>query len=589
MDETQDAFPAPVSATVGNLAVGMRLFERFELLKRLGQGGMGIVWLARDHRLDREVALKFLPDAVRFDPDAIADLKRETQRSLKLTHPNIVRIHDFEQSPDLACISMEYVDGKTLAQVKVERGCLEISDLIPWLGALGDALSYAHETVRLVHRDLKPANLMMTTDGHLKIADFGIAKSVADSVSRVSMHKATSGTPAYASPQQMAGDPPSPQDDIYAIGATLYDLLTGRPPFFRGDVVAQAHGATPPTMAQRREEFGLGVSAIPAVWEETIAECLKKNRADRPASIRVVTSRLLGTDSEPVTQPHAGRSPVIQSPAPASSTGGGRLALWIVGGIFLGALLVGAGVWISEKVRAKTVAGPTPAPVVNDQLPKRNLQLPPPGQLLKEARELRRRGALANARDRLHDALDRDPQNPELQEELDDIHREMGPPPFGGPPPPPPGVVPVRPELIAKITASSTLPSQVDDQGRRQTYEAANAIDRDPQTAWVAARGAKDIRLEVTFRRSVWIHRFSILPGYGKNDAAFSRNNRVKEIVLHFPGEEDFHFVCSDRLQMQGFELPRPRVADTLTISVVSVYEADKFKGDTPISEIGFE
>src|SRR4030095_14238669 len=136
-------------------------------------GGMGVVWLARDMQLERDVALKFLAASVQSDPEAIADLKRETRRALELTHPNIVRIHDFLPDGQSACICMEYIDGETLAARKVARGCLNVDDIHPWLGQLCDALRYAHEVARVVHRDLKPANLMLGSGGQLKITDFG--------------------------------------------------------------------------------------------------------------------------------------------------------------------------------------------------------------------------------------------------------------------------------------------------------------------------------------------------------------------------------------------------------------------------------
>src|SRR4030095_2577385 len=109
-----------------------------------------------------------------------------------------------------ACICMEYIDGETLAALKVARGCLDVNDVLPWLSQLCDGLRYAHEVARVIHRDLKPANLMLSRRGQVKITDFGISSSVADSVSRLSLRKLTSGTPAYASPQQMSGERPSP-------------------------------------------------------------------------------------------------------------------------------------------------------------------------------------------------------------------------------------------------------------------------------------------------------------------------------------------------------------------------------------------
>jgi serine/threonine protein kinase len=215
---------------------------------------MGVVWLARDEDLERDVALKFLPEVVAMDRQAVQDLKRETRRSLELTHPHIIRIYDFVQDVRAAAISMEYVAGDTLAGRKLDQagGFFEPKHIEGWVRELCEALAYAHERAQVVHRDLKPANLMIDARGELKIADFGIAASVSDSVSRVSVQASSSGTPVYMSPQQMMGEKPAVSDDIYSLGATLYDLLTSRPPFHGGNIIAQVQGKVPASLAARR-------------------------------------------------------------------------------------------------------------------------------------------------------------------------------------------------------------------------------------------------------------------------------------------------------------------------------------------------
>ena len=211
---------APDQASEGELTTaaglgGTQLFNRFTLQKVLGRGGMGIIWLARDDRLDRLVALKLVPESVCWDPSAHEDLKRETQKSLMLTHPNIVRIFDFIEDERSAAISMEYVDGPTLSSMRVEKSskCFEVEEIAPWVAALCDALSYAHQSAKLVHRDLKPSNLMVNSQGELKITDFGIACTLRNSMTYVS-GAASSGTQNYMSPQQLLGEDPSPADDI---------------------------------------------------------------------------------------------------------------------------------------------------------------------------------------------------------------------------------------------------------------------------------------------------------------------------------------------------------------------------------------
>jgi uncharacterized membrane protein (UPF0136 family) len=288
-----------LGATLRGYRPGMKVFGRFTLKNILGRGGMGVVWLARDEQLERAVALKFLPEILALDQEAIRDLKRETRRSLELTHSHIVRIYDFVQDATAAAISMEYIAGETLAARKVAhpRGYFEVAELRTWVRQLGEALGYAHEKARVVHRDLKPANLMIDARGDLRVADFGIAASVSDSVSRVSVQAGSSGTPVYMSPQQMMGEAPAVSDDVYAVGATLFDLLTGKPPFYRGNVVMQVQGKPAPTVTARRAELGLTGEAIPAPWEEAIAACLAKDPASRPASVEDLVRRLLAENA----------------------------------------------------------------------------------------------------------------------------------------------------------------------------------------------------------------------------------------------------------------------------------------------------
>ena len=188
---------------------------------------------------------------------------------------------------------MEYVDGTTLSYARVHKRskCFGISELVPWITSLCDALAYAHESVGLIHRDLKPANMMVNSRSELKITDFGIACSLRDSMSRVSV-RTSSGTMNYMSPQQMLGEDPSPSDDIYALGATLYEMLSSKPPFYSGDVASQVREVIAPTITQRRVTLGIAGDPIPKHWDETIAACLAKQRERRPRSAADVARRL---------------------------------------------------------------------------------------------------------------------------------------------------------------------------------------------------------------------------------------------------------------------------------------------------------
>nr|HPO01653.1 protein kinase [Opitutaceae bacterium] len=140
--------------TLRGFAAGQKVFERYTLMRMLGRGGMGVVWLAQDEKLRREVALKFLPEVVAQDREAIEDLKRETRRALELTHPRIVRIYDFVDDSRLAAVSMEYVPGSSLAVLKLDQPqkCFSVAQLAPWVQQLCEALAYAHTEAQIVHR-----------------------------------------------------------------------------------------------------------------------------------------------------------------------------------------------------------------------------------------------------------------------------------------------------------------------------------------------------------------------------------------------------------------------------------------------------
>ena len=281
-------------ATLREYASGQRVFGRYTLVKILGRGGMGVVWLARDEKLEREVALKFLPDLIIHDRALLNDLKRETRRSLELTHKNIVRIYDFVDDERSACISMEYIDGETLSNLRAEKEqkVFEPSAIAAWTGQLCDALDYAHNHAKIIHRDLKPANLMVNKKGDLKVSDFGIARSLGDSMSKLTMEQGRSGTLVYMSPQQLAGERGTHLDDIYSLGATLYDLLTSKPPFYSGNIDRQIHERVAPSMIERRKELDIEPALIPQVWEDAVAACLAKDPSRRPQSTAEVANRL---------------------------------------------------------------------------------------------------------------------------------------------------------------------------------------------------------------------------------------------------------------------------------------------------------
>lgn len=283
-----------LDATTRDFANGQKVFNRYTLIKTLGRGGMGVVWLARDDELERNVALKFLPELIVHDRAVLGDMKRETRRSLDLTHKNIVRIYDFVHSDQSGCISMEYVDGDTLSNLRADKPhkVFEAHDLNEWTSQLCDALDYAHNHARIIHRDLKPANLMVNTRGDLKVSDFGISRSLSDSVSMLTMEQGRSGTLVFMSPQQLDGERGSHLDDIYSFGATVYELLTSKPPFSSGNVDRQIREKIPPAMTLRRKELEIEGEPIDETWERVVAACLAKDPARRPQSFAEIAQKL---------------------------------------------------------------------------------------------------------------------------------------------------------------------------------------------------------------------------------------------------------------------------------------------------------
>lgn len=284
----------PVTApTLRVIAPGQLLFGRYRLEALIGQGGMGLVYSARDELLAERVALKFVPDMIHHDSAARLALREETLRARSLTHRNIVRIHEFMEDGAHAAISMELVVGANLTDRRLAKPgrVLTPADIEPWLGDLCAALDYAHAVAGVVHRDIKPANLLLSDAGEIKITDFGVSRQVADSLSRVSSY--LGGTLLYMSPGQALGLPPCPADDLYALGATLYELLCGEPPFNTGDVRLQLSTRKPERLSARLHRVAPGAPPLPGHWEAAVMACLDKDPRRRPATAGELARRLL--------------------------------------------------------------------------------------------------------------------------------------------------------------------------------------------------------------------------------------------------------------------------------------------------------
>ena len=336
-DAPEGGCPGCLLETALDAAGGQIVFGRYKLVKVLGRGGMGIVWLARDQELERDVALKFLPDLMIQDRAAFDQLRRETKRCLELTHPHIVRIHDFVHDERSGCISMEYIDGETLSNLRAEKEqrVFEPDEIATWISQLCDALDYAHNHAKVIHCDLKPANLMVNQRGDLKITDFGIARGLSDSVSRLTAEPGRSGTLVYMSPQQLNGERCTHLDDTYSLGATIYELLTSKPPFYTGNIDRQICERVALSMTERRRELDIESALVPQFWEDAVAACLAKDPSQRPQSAAEVARRLQLTPAHTRTRVE----PPQKSNRKAMLIGGiAALSILALAGLYMGLL-----------------------------------------------------------------------------------------------------------------------------------------------------------------------------------------------------------------------------------------------------------
>ncbi len=223
---------------------------RYELLERIGSGGMAIVYKAKDNALGRIVAIKMMHQSLTSDPDFLRRFQREAHAAANLTHPHIVTVHDIGQDGSRHYIVMEYVDGQTLKQIV--RGYSEDGRFIPisrtlnLMGQLCDGIGYAHRS-QIVHCDIKPQNILVTRDDRVKVADFGIARAL-NAISTQADDGMVWGTPQYFAPEQATGQPTTPASDVYSIGIVLFESLTGTLPFTgeNGAEIAMKHLSEPP-------------------------------------------------------------------------------------------------------------------------------------------------------------------------------------------------------------------------------------------------------------------------------------------------------------------------------------------------------
>jgi serine/threonine-protein kinase len=244
---------------------------RYEVVKTLGRGAMGTVFLGRDPRINREVAIKTLRYE-EIDPEQIEEVKkrffREAEAAGRLSHPNIVTIYDVGEDYDIAYMAMELLDGTDLAKYTRKEGRLPLEEIMRVASCVASALDYAHAN-GIVHRDIKPANIMMLNNREIKVADFGIARVMATSKTQTGV---VMGTPSYMSPEQIAGKKVDGRSDLFSLGVVLYELIAGEKPF-GGDSIAtlmyNITSSTPPSI----REFSPGIPGkLVAVLEKLLAK-----------------------------------------------------------------------------------------------------------------------------------------------------------------------------------------------------------------------------------------------------------------------------------------------------------------------------
>ena len=309
----------------------------YEVTAKIGEGGMGEVWQARDTKLDRHVALKVLPEAFTSDPDRLARFEREAKLLASLNHPNIGSIYGLEEAEGgkFRALVLELVEGPTLAD-RIKRGPIPIDEALPIAKQIAEALEAAHER-GVIHRDLKPANVKVKADGTVKVLDLGLAKGFQPDASdpllsqspTVSLTAAATqmgmviGTAAYMSPEQAKGKPIDKRADVWAFGAVLYEMLTGARPF-AGDDVSE----TLARVIDREPDWAALPDNVPPVLSNFLRRCLQKNPKRRSRDIGDVSLAMEGAFEVARVMP-AGPSPTWQRPVPMALAG---LALLFAGG-----------------------------------------------------------------------------------------------------------------------------------------------------------------------------------------------------------------------------------------------------------------
>ncbi len=507
----------------------------YELRGELGRGAMAVVWRAWDPKLEREVAIKepVLPAGV--DPATAADLAarfvREGKAAAALNHPGIVTIYAADVYDGRPAIVMEIIEGETLSSV-LERGPLSAGAALAVLDQLLDAVGYAH--VRsVVHRDIKPDNVFVTTDGRVKLADFGIAH--VGTGAALTQAGTVMGTPGYMSPEQVTGQPVDSRADIFAIGVVAYEMLTGRNPFGATD------GVAPTTVMYRIVHEGLPqlpaatIAGIPADIATVLAVATAKDPSQRFGDAQAFRSALQGgpitfgavpgtssVASAPWNQ--AAVAGITQKPSgPASWTP--YAIVGAIGIVVIGLLFVFAG---GGSGHAVAVAPPTDTS----------------GQLAPGTGGTSGSAASPTAHD---------------------------------------------------VAASSASASTENFDGSSY-YPAAQAIDGRMATCWAEGVGGDGVGqwLEVTFGESTFLTAIRVVPGYNKSLSGWDRwwsNGRLKSVRFTYSDGTSSTFSFADKKGWQTFTLSSPKETSSVRMTILSAYPPRNVAHkahDTSVSEMAF-
>jgi eukaryotic-like serine/threonine-protein kinase len=286
---------------------------RYRLRRRLGEGGMATVYLAHDAELDRPVAVKVLSDRLAGDREVRTRFLREGRLAARLAHPNVVAVYDAGEEAGRPYLVMEHVDGETLAELLRRSGPLPAEEAVRLVLQACAGLEHAH-AAGLVHRDVKPQNLLVTDEGAVKVADFGIAR--AEGATQVTQAGTILGTAAYLAPEQATGEAVGPPADVYSLGAVLYELLAGRPPFEDEtlDALLVRHRAGPAAPPAPLE------GDVPPELEEVVMRTLARLPQYRPPSAAALARDLSAALGEQPAEEEPGTAATTEALVPPAVT-----------------------------------------------------------------------------------------------------------------------------------------------------------------------------------------------------------------------------------------------------------------------------